>query len=114
MEDLFWGGNRKQTSYRPKQEEKPESLDFEKTYEIPIFDFILGWTLAIKWVYWQEKTIKVPAWTKPWIKMRIKWFWKKEAGREGNLLIKLEAKMPKYISDMDKQMLERIGDWIWY
>ena len=46
--------------------------------------------------------------------MRIKWLWKKEAGREGNLLIKLEAKMPKYISDMDKQMLERIKDWIWY
>ena len=114
MEDLFWGGSRRQTSHRPEQEKKPESLDFEKTYELPIFNFILGWTLSVKWVYWQEKTIKVPSWTKPWSKMRIKWFWKKESGKEGNLIIKLEAKMPKYISDMDKQMLERISEWIWY
>jgi hypothetical protein len=47
--------------------------------------------------------------------MRVKWFWKKESGRpDWNLIIKLEAKMPKYISDIDKQMLERIRENIWY
>jgi len=114
MEDLFWWWWKTQKRQEPKQEKKPESLDFEKTYEIPIFDFILWGTINIKWVYGQNSTIKIPAWTKPWIKMRVKWLGKKEAWRVWNLLIKLEAKMPNYISDMDKQMLERIKDWIWY
>ena len=116
FEDLF--GQQKthqsrQQSY--KEPKKPESLDFEKTYEIPIFDFILWGSLEVRWVYGQTKKIKIPAWTKPWTKMRVKWFWKKEAGRpDWNLIVKLEAKMPKYISDIDKQMLERIRENIWY
>ena len=118
MEDLFWGWGwrwRAQTREEPKQEKKPESLDFEKTYELPIFDFILGWSLEVKWVYGQTKIIKVPSWTKPGTKMRVKWFGKKEPGRtDWNLLIKIEAKMPKHISDMDKQMLERISEGIGY
>ena len=116
MEDLFgWWTSRQQTRQEPKKEKKPETLDFEKTYELPIFDFILGWSLEIKWVYGQLKTIKVPAWTKPGTKMRVKWFGKKESGRtDWNLLVKIDAKMPKYISDMDKQMLERIGEGIGY
>jgi len=116
IEDLFWGASRRKTTRQePKQEKKPESLDFEKTYEVPIFDFILGWTLEVRGVYGQTKTIKIPAWTKPWTKMRVKWFGKKETWREdGNLIVKLEAKMPKYISDIDKQMLERIKENIGY
>ena len=79
------------------------------------FDFILWWNLEVRWVYGQTKTIKIPAWTKPWTKMRVKWFGKKESGRtDWNLLIKLEAKMPKHISDMDKQMLERISEGVGY
>ena len=116
MEDLFWGwASKRQTRQEPKKEKKPESLDFEKTYEIPFFDFLLGWNLEVRWVYGQTKTIKIPAWTKPGTKMRVKWFGKKESGRaDWNLLVKLEAKMPKHISDMDKQMLERIREGIGY
>lgn len=116
FEDLFWGwSNRRQSTKQTKHEpEKQINLDFEKTYELPIFDFILGWSLEVKWVYGQTKTIKVPAGTKPWTKMRVKWFGKKEGWEEGNLIVKLEAKMPKHISDMDKQMLERIKEGIGY
>lgn len=114
FEDLFWWGWNNQQSYMEEEIEEEVSLDFEKTYELPIFDFILGWTVSVKWVYGQEKTIKVPSWTKPWIKMRVKWFWKKEAWEIWNLIIKIEAKMPKYISDIDKSMLERIREWIGY
>jgi len=116
MEDLFWGWASRQTKREaPKKENSPETLDFEKTYEVPFFDFLLWWNLEVRWVYGQTKTIKIPAWTKPGTKMRVKWFGKKEAWRpDWNLLIKLEAKMPKHISDMDKQMLERIREWVGY
>jgi len=127
LEDLFWGAawwasqawnpfgwqqyTRQQTKQEPKKE---ESLDFEKTYEVPYFDFLLGGTLPIRWVYGQEKTIKIPALTKPGTKMRVKWFGKKEGDKVGNLLVKLDVKMPKYISEMDKQMLERIKEGVGY
>ena len=109
--DPFWWQYEQQTRQEPKKE---ESLDFEKTYEVPFFDFLLWWKLEVRWVYWQTKTIKIPAWTKPGTKMRIKWFGKKEWSKEGNLIVKLDAKMPKYISEMDKQMLERIKEWVGY
>jgi len=115
MEDLFgWWSRRKQPEYKQEKEKKEETLDFEKIYELPIFDFILGWKLEVKWVYGQNSTIKIPAWTRPGVKMRVKWFWKKEWWKIWNLLVKINAKMPKYISDMDKQMLERISDGIGY
>ncbi len=120
FEDLFWWAtwwnpfwwSRRETRQEVKKE--PVSLDFEKTYEVPFFDFLLGWKLEVRWVYWQTKTIKIPAWTKPWTKMRVKWFGKKEADKVWNLIIKLDAKMPKYISEMDKQMLERIKEGVGY
>ncbi len=119
LEDLFWGFKQSSNSwYNQKssfqEEKKEENLDFEKTYEVPFFDFLLGGTLDIRWVYGQEKKIKIPAWTKPWTKMRVKWFWKIDGSKKWNLIIKLEAKMPKYISDVDKQMLERIRENVWY
>jgi len=123
LEDLFWWASwysQRQTRQNPFEEQQvekkePESLDFEKIYEVPFFDFLLWWTLDVRWVYWQTKKIKIPAWTKPGTKMRVKGFWKKEPGRpDGNLIVKLDAKMPKYISDIDKQMLERIRENVGY
>lgn len=115
IEDLFWERQTRNSSKKPKEEkEEPISLDFEKTYEIPIFDFILWSKVNVKWVYGQNSTIKIPAWTKPWVKMRVKALGKKEWWKVWNLIVKLEAKMPNHISEMDKQMLERIKDWIWY
>ncbi len=122
MEDLFgWGqqqsrgnpfGGQQQTQQEPKKE--PVSLDFEKTYEVPIFDLILWCSIEISGVYGQKKKIKIPAWTKPGTKMRVKDFWKSEGSKKWNLLIKLEAKMPKSISEVDTSMLERIRDWVGY
>lgn len=115
MEDLFggqWGGFWQQTRQEAKKE--PVSLDFEKTYEVPIFDLILGCTIEIRWVYGQTKNIKIPKWTKPWAKMRVKEFGKSEWSKKWNLLITIEAVMPKAISEVDMMMLERIRDWVWY
>jgi len=130
LEDLFWGRTTSNRAYsqnnayswyenmyqepRKTEEKKEISLDFEKTYEVPIFDFILWGTLEVRGVYGQTKKIKIPAWTKPCTIMRVKWFWKKQWSKVWNLLVKLDAKMPKYISDVDKQMLERIKEWVWY
>lgn len=116
IEDLFWWASTGWRKTRTRQEEpkEPVSLDFEKTYEIPIFDLILWCSIEIKWVYWNTKKIKVAPSTKPWSKLRVKWFGKKEPGREWNLIVKLEAVMPKHISDVDMSMLERIRENIGY
>ena len=118
MEDLFWWmwgwKSSKQEYSRQKEEKKPETLDFEKIYEVPIFDLILGCKIEVKWVYWNNAKLKIPEGTKPWSKFRVKWFWKKEYWREGNLIVKIEALMPKNISDVDMQMLKTIRENIGY
>ncbi len=113
MEDLFWWQQQQQRQEaQPKK--KTVSLDFEKIYEVPIFDLILWCSIEIRWVYGQTKKIKIPAGTKPWTKMRVKGFGKSEGAKKGNLLIKIDAKMPKSISDVDKSMLERIREGVGY
>jgi len=117
IEDLFWGWwwtSRTRQQTKKEKPKEPENLDFEKTYEIPIFDLIMGCSIEVKWVYWNTKKIKIAPSTKPWSKLRVKWFGKKEPGREGNLIVKIEALMPKNISDVDKSMLERIRENIGY
>ncbi len=116
MEDLFGGGMWGQRSRRSPEPEskKPVNLDFEKTYEVPIFDLILGCSIEVKWVYGTKKKLKVKAGTKSGIKMRVKWLGKKEGWKVGNLIVKIAGIMPKNISDVDKQMLERIRDNVWY
>lgn len=117
FDDLFWwwagwwfGWQSKQS----QEQKKPISLDFEKIYEVPIFDLILGCKIEVKWVYWNTAKLKIPASTKSGTKFRVKWFWKKEPGREWNLIVKVEWIMPKNISEVDLHMLESIRDNIGY
>lgn len=116
IEDLFWGmwwNSRRQTK-NYEEPKKEETLDFEKTYEIPIFDLILGCKIEVSWVYWQKATLKIPANTKPWSKFRVKDFWKSENNKKWNLIVKIDAKMPKNISDVDLQMLNVIRENVGY
>ena len=119
FEDLFWWAGwwdfwwaAQQT--RREEPKKPVSLDFEKTYEVPIFDLILGCKIEVRWVYGQIVKLKIPASTKSWAKFRVKGLWKKEPGKEGNLIVKVEGLMPKHISEVDMGMLERIRENIGY
>jgi len=107
----FWGQSQ---SRQQQTQKKPETLDFEKVYEVPIFDMILGCKIEVSWVYWQKAKLKIPAGTKPGTKFRVKDFWKSEGAKKGNLIIKAEALMPKNISEVDMQMLERIRENIGY
>ena len=113
--DLFWsmwwaGGRRAQTEEVPKE----ESLDFEKSYEVPIFDLMLGCKIEVTWVYGQKAKLKIPEWTKPWAKFRVKEYGKSEWSNKWNLIVKIEARMPKVISEVDKKMLENIRDNVGY
>ena len=112
--DLFgWGagGGRKAEQQAPK---KPLSLDFEKTYEVPVFDMILGCKIEVSGVYGQKAKLTIPAGTKSWAKFRVKEFGKSESAKKWNLIVKVEAKMPKTISDIDKWLLQQIRDNIGY
>ena len=114
MEDLFWWTWGQQSTRQKPKKEKPVSLDFEKTYEVPIFDLILGCKIEVKGVYWKTAKLKIPASTKSGTKFRVKGFGKKEPGKEGNLIVKVEGLMPKNISEVDMSMLERIRENIGY
>ena len=115
MEDLFgWSMWWSQTRRKTAKKQEPENLDFQKTYEVPIFDLILWCKIEVKWVYWNTAKLKIPPSTKSGTKFRVKWFWKKEPGIEGNLIVKVEWIMPKNISDVDMSMLERIRENIGY
>lgn len=103
------------SSYGQKQEpKKEESLDVEKTYEVPIFDLILGCLIEVEWLNRKKVKLKIPAGTKPWTKFRVKDMWKTLSWKTGNLLVKVDARMPKHISDVDKSLLERIRENVWY
>lgn len=118
--DLFWNmwwGNPfgwQQTRQKQQPPKKPVTLDFEKTYEIPIFDMILWCKIEVSGVYGQKAKLKIPAGTKPGTKFRVKDFGKSEGTRKWNLIIKAQALMPKNISDVDMSMLERIRENIGY
>lgn len=119
--DLFgnmWGGNpfgRGQGRKAQKAEhKKAETLDFEKTYEVPVFDLILGCKIEVSGVYGQKAKLKIPAGTKPGSKFRVKEFGKSEGLKKWNLIVKIEALMPKNISEIDTGLLEQIRDNIGY
>lgn len=118
--DIFWnmgwqGRTHSSQQYDTRREKKkPETLDFEKAYEVPVFDMILGCKIEVSGVYGQKAKLKIPAGTKPSTKFRVKDFWKSEGSRKWNLIIKVEALMPKDISDTDRQLLEQIRDNIGY
>lgn len=116
IEDLFWNPwwNTKRKSSHKEEPKQEETLDFEKTYEVPIFDLILWCKIEVSWVYWQKATLKIPANTKPGTKFRVKDFWKSEWSKKWNLLVKIDAIMPKNISDVDLQMLKVIRENVWY
>lgn len=114
IEDLFWWMWWSTRTRKTKVKQEPVTLDFDKVYEVPIFDLILWCKIEVRWVYWQTAKLKIPAWTKPWTKMRVKWFWKSEGTKKWNLIVEIKALMPKNISDVDRWMLERIRDWVGY
>lgn len=112
FEDLFWWFWSQKTSYsEPKKEENP---DFEKTYEIPVFDLILWCKIEVTGYNWEKANLKIPEWTKPGTKFRVKDFWKNISGKKWNLIVKVEALMPKNISPVDKKLMENLRDNLTY
>lgn len=120
--DLFggfgWGASsynqaQQQTRTEPKKEPEVE-IDIEKTVEVPFFDFLFWTSVQVNNGIWKTATVKVKEGTKPGNKLRLKWYGRAYKGKVWNLIIKLDAKMPKHISDIDKRMLETIKDNIWY
>lgn len=113
--DLFWAGaksSKRQWTHR--EETKAESADIEKIYEVPVFDLILGCKIEVEWFLWQKAKLKIPPNTKPGTKFRVKEFWKNIGGNKWNLIVNIDVRMPKHISDVDKQLLENIRENIWY
>ncbi len=105
----FWWSTQTQS-----QQTEPETLDIDQTYEVPIFQLILGCKIEVRSPLGKTVKLKVPKYTKPGTKFRLKWHGKKKGLKIGNLILKVEAKMPKSISELDTNMLEKISENTWY
>ncbi len=105
----FWSTRNSQT-----QQKKQVQLDLEHVYEVPIFQLILWCKIELQWANKKNVKLKIPRFTKPWTKFRLKWHGKSVWGKTGNLIVKVDAKMPKNISEVDMNMLERISENVWY
>lgn len=121
----FWQSNtkkqKKQTydyddmfSWYWNSQKQEVNLDIEKIYEIPVFDLILWTKIDVEWAEKQKAKLKIPENTKPWTKFKVKEFGKSLWWKKWNLIVKIEAKMPKHISDLDKKLLESIKNNIAY
>jgi len=118
FEDLFsWFWNTSSNSRSRKSYNEPEKqvdLDVTKMYEISIFDLILGCKIEVIWENKQKVKLKIPENTKPNTKFKIKELWKTLWWKTWNLIIEVIAKMPKHISEVDKTLLSRISENVWY
>lgn len=113
--DIFWWFSWAwQKTQRQTHSQKEDTLDIEKTYEVPVFDLILWCKIEVEGYNWDKAKLKIPANTKPWTKMRVKDFWKALNWKRWNLIVKIDVRMPKNISDVDLQLLENIRDNIGY
>ncbi len=122
--DIFWwfnSSNQRQqdqddfsSNYKKQTQKEEESLDIEKTYEVPIFDMILGCSIEVEWQNKKKVKLKIPQNTKPWTKFRVKDLGIVRNWKSWNLIVKVEARMPKNISEVDKSLLERIRENVGY
>lgn len=110
--DIFWWWRTGQT-YK-EEPKKQESVDIEKIYEVPLFDLILGCKIEVSSVLWEKAKLKIPPNTKPGTKFRVKDFWKNINEKKWNLIVTIDVRMPKYISDIDIKLLQNIRDNISY
>ncbi|MDD3646421.1 MAG: DnaJ domain-containing protein [Candidatus Gracilibacteria bacterium] len=120
FEDLFGGfGGTTNDSFsgfgaRRETKAKEVEVDITRTYEVPIFDLILGCKIEVEGEGRKKAKLKIPENTKPGTKFRVKGFGKKVGIKEGNLIVEVVARMPKKISEVDKQLLERIRENVGY
>ena len=110
--DLFWQSE--WFGWWKAQQNQEISLDITHTYEVPIFDLILWCKIEVIWEKGKKVKLKIPAYTKSWTKLRVKWLWKQSGGRIWNLIVKVDAKMPKTMSEVDKNLLQKISENISY
>ncbi len=111
--EIFWSWSSRKTTHR-EEPKKQESLDIEKIYEVPLFDLLLWCKIEVSSIIWEKAKLKIPPNTKPGTKFRVKDFWKNIQWKKWNLIVTIDVRMPKYISDIDIKLLENIRNNIWY
>lgn len=105
---MFGGLGGSPRSSRSGTQSPPEepSLDVTEDREIPFFDFILGTKIDIRTVYGKHLTLTIKPNTKPGTKMKISGKGRSRDGKTGDMIITLQAKMPKEIPENVRAFLE--------
>lgn len=106
----FGGGARphSRTTQESQHEEVLPSLDVEQTQQIHIFDFLLGTKIDVTTVYGKHLSLTVKPGTQPGTRFKIAGKGRQSEGRTGDMYVKVEAKMPKELSEQMRVLLESI------
>jgi len=104
----FPGSNTRQRPETPPPKEEIPSLDVEQTAQIHLFDFLLGTKLEVITVYGKRLSLTIKPGTQPGTRFKIAGKWRQSDGRTGDMYVKVEAKMPKEISEPMRTLLESI------
>ena len=79
-----------------------------ETREIPFFDFLLGTKIDVRTVYGKHLTLTVKPNTRPGTKLKVSGKGRTINGQTGDMIIILEAKMPKEIPENVRAFLESV------
>lgn len=99
----FWWQSRSRTS-----DVAEESLDTEQIVELPLIDFLVGTKISVDSPYSWRFKVTVPECTKPWTRLKVTGKGHTRGKKVGNLYLKLDTKMPKKLTENQKEILEKI------
>jgi molecular chaperone DnaJ len=83
-------------------------LDVEQTQQIHLFDFLLGTKIDVTTVYGKHLSLTIKPGTQPGTRFKIAGKGRQSEGRTGDMYVKVEAKMPKEISEQMRTLLTSI------
>ena len=80
----------------------------EQVVELPIWDLLLGTKISIESPYSGKFKVTVPECTKPGTRLKVTGKGRTSGKKSGNLYLKLDARMPKKLSEAQKAILEKM------
>lgn len=104
----FEDRTRRSRKSAPEPEPELPVLDVEQTQQIHLFDFLLGTKVDVTTVYGKHLSLTVKPGTQPGTRFKIAGKGRQSDGRTGDMYVKVEAKMPKEVSDQMRTLLESI------
>jgi curved DNA-binding protein len=88
-----------------------EKYDLYLSQELKISELLLGATISVPTIEGRQLSLKIPAGTKPGTKMRLAGHGlpAMKGGKKGDLYVRIQAKIPKHLSDEQRKLVEKLA-----